>query len=216
VWKGGRQARCRSGMEAEKAKEESRVPTGLHAHLRMGEKSNPSRAGPLTGLPGWARSVEWAKVGRAPSTTPGGTDRLTDGSRSRPELRGLHASTSPGSSVGWNPSRSGGGDGTTGEATGGEGCDDTSKNQDPTWSLNAEMSSDPQSLELTTPAESGGKSVELKETGSRRISGDLDLEALRRHSRRSAAPSTPRSRPRKSPSTLECGGDQALRSPALR
>jgi hypothetical protein len=52
VWKGGRQARCRSGMEAKKERVGSTVPTGLHAHLYMGEKSSDIRAGLVMGLAG--------------------------------------------------------------------------------------------------------------------------------------------------------------------
>jgi hypothetical protein len=62
VWKGGRQARCRSGMEAEKEKVGFRVPTGLHTHLSMGEKSSLSRAGPLTGLARWALGDDYICV----------------------------------------------------------------------------------------------------------------------------------------------------------
>jgi hypothetical protein len=84
---------------------------------------------------------------------------------------------SPLSSTDRNPSRSGAAIDDAPGATGGEGDDDTSKDQDPTWSLNAENSGDPQLREPTLAPESGGKSAELKR-GPRRIAGDLDLEEL--------------------------------------
>jgi hypothetical protein len=159
-------------MEAEKERVGSRVPTGLHAHLYMGEKSSDSRAGPVTGLAGWALGM-----GRTPSTnpTPAETESLIDGARTRPGLSGPRCSTSPRSPTVRSASRSGNTGGGTPRAIGEEEAAGTSKDQDPTWSLNGVGSDESLPKAPTLAPGSGGKSDEPKEGEARHNSGDLDL-----------------------------------------
>jgi hypothetical protein len=158
VLKGGRAARCRSRMEAEKERVASRVPTGLHAHLYTLEKSSPNRAGPGMGLTDWAALERWNKGGRA--STLDATGSLTRGARTCSELCGRHSSTSPRTTADGSLTRSGADGEGAPRVAGDEDEDDagTSKTQPPTCSLNEEGSGDSQTREQTLAPESGGKS----------------------------------------------------------
>jgi hypothetical protein len=80
-------------MEAEKVRVESRVPTGLHAHLNTREKNSPNRAGPEMGLADWAIDERWFGEARISTPTTDEIGPLTRGARTHLVIISLTFST---------------------------------------------------------------------------------------------------------------------------